>query len=332
MRRFPIGIYAIDDAKHLSDLREHGFDTFYSGIREPEALDRLAIAAKRLGMGMIAQPDDVMKGPRTVTRDWPVAAWYLQDEPDVLKTKPKALASLSDRTRRWDPDRLQTFAIGQGAPAQKYGHVADVLMLDWYPVPHLDLDSVAEHIDRARSFLPEDKPLWMVVQAFDWRQFPSRNSRKSRIGRFPNHSEIRFMSYLSIVHGARGLFYYTFRVRGGRVLSDTPEQWQAVTRVVHEIKSLQPILERGREIPLPFQVKGKSLEGRALRHGGRDYVILLNRSKSPAPLPKEFLESNWRPLFEVRRSPKDFLFETRGSWMLPPYRVIVFEGRWRLWR
>ncbi|MFH2204844.1 MAG: hypothetical protein ABIJ96_17150, partial [Elusimicrobiota bacterium] len=236
--------------------------------------------------------------------------------------------SVSRKVRRWDPKGAQTFVVGQGSAALTYGHIGDSLMLDWYPVPHLPLDSVADHIDLAYRHLPAGKPLWMVIQAYDWRDEPQRS--KKRIGRFPSYDEIRFMSYLSIVHGAKGLFYFTLKKPGGRnLLEDFPEQWQALARVVREIKTLQPVLEKGEGIPFPAPLNEMGLEGKAWSYRGTSFAILVNRSTSPVALPGEFLDASWRPLFEARRDPRDLLAEKSGRWLLPRYRVMAFEKRRR---
>ena len=63
---------------------------------------------------------------------------------------------------------------------------------------------------------------------------------------------------------------------------------------------------------------------------GRDYVVVLNRRKETLELiPKTLLDSHWRPLFEIRRDPRDLLTKVGDDWYLPPYRVLVFESRLR---
>ena len=201
-------------------------------------------------------------------------------------------------------------------------------MVDWYPVPHLKLDSVADQADAAVRALPAGKPLWMVLQAFDWMEEPQRDPSKPRIGRFPTHAEIRLMSYLSILHGAKGLFYFRLQRSGGGTLLDEPELWQAVSRVTRELKSLQPILEGGAAVPLPFPPNPDSVEARAWRYRGRTYVIVLNRKDDISQrIPEELLNPRWRPLFEPRRDPKDLLPKVGDAWYLPPHRVLVFESR-----
>lgn len=326
LSRFPIGIYGVDDPRYIERLKADGFDSFHTYEGDPRILAALAKEAKRQGMRMVVYPDRVREEALARTDGWPVDAWYLLDEPDVVKLSSPALQGLSQKTRAWDPKRPQTFVIGQGAPAETFGRIADILMLDWYPVPHLALDSVADQIDLAAKHLPPGKPLWMVVQAFDWRDSSQRDPSKPRLGRFPSHREIRFMSYLSVLHGARGIFFYRLTKPGPSTLFEYPEEYQAVARVARELRALQPVFEGGKPVPLPFGLT-PGLEARAWRYRMRDYVLVLNRNKgTPAKMPGELLRKRWRPLFENRRFAKGLLSAKEDGGRLLPYDVMVLEG------
>lgn len=328
MVRFPIGIYGVSDPAQLARLKDGGFDSFHTGS-DPVLLAALAKEAKRLGMRMVAHPDRVRESANSLTHGWPVDAWYLEDEPDVIKMSSTTLQGLSAKTRSWDSVRPQTFVIGQGAPAKVYGAIGDILMMDWYPVPHKATDSVADQIDILMSAIPKGKPFWMVVQAYDWAD-EVKDPVKSKGLRFPYRSEIRFMSYLSILHGARGLFFFSLGKKG-KTLFEYPELWQAVSSVSREIKSMQPILEQGVLVPLPFH-PDVNLEARAWRYRGRDYVVILNRrAKFSQKVPDVLLKQDWRPLAESRRDARELLKAAQGAWYLRPYQVMVFESalRWR---
>lgn len=316
LKRFPIGIYGVASAGDLPAIKDAGFDSFAPDAPKAE----LAGLARKLGLRMLANPASLFAGP--APRNWPIEAWYLADEPDVNGISPERLADLSRQARAWDPVRAQAFVVGEGSQTARYGGLADIVMLDWYPVPHLKLDSVADQIDLAYSSMPPGKPLWMVVQAFDWRREPQSDPKKPRVGRFPTHAEIRFMSYLALVHGARGLFY--FQLHG----LDQPELWLAVSRVSREIKALQPILERGREIK-PGVSGEDGFESKAWSYRGRTYLAVVNRRNAPVLMPAELLET-WRPLFESRRDPRDLLLKTGSGFSLRPYQTMVLEGRFRL--
>lgn len=324
---FPIGVYGADRPEDLAALAAAGFDAFHTDAQTFLDLEPLAREALRRRMWMLAFPDRIRDSvPAAATRDWPVAAWYIKDEPDVAGMSPQELSEISHKTTLWDPRRGQTFAIGIGSAAERFGATADTVMLDWYPVPHLPLDSVAEQMDRARGHLPEGKPLWMVIQAFDWRNYRQADPSKPRIGRFPTSEEIRFMSYLAVLHGARGLFFFTLKKPGGATLLDSPPEWGALSRVAKELRALAPFPRLLRRTDPAGE--GKGLEWATWTKGGDSFAIVLNRrNDGPLPLPRELTEAGWRPVFEAGQSLGEVLEAEGDKLLLPPSRVVVLNRR-----
>ncbi|MBI4677465.1 MAG: hypothetical protein HY748_07775 [Elusimicrobia bacterium] len=323
---FPIGIYNVEDPAHLAVMKESGFDTFFGIARDFQGYERLSRAARKLGMRMILDPRPFLDKPASSTKGWPVLAWYLQDEPDVNRVTPEALAEFSRKVKAWDPSRLQTFVVGQGSAAKAYGNTSDALMVDWYPVPHKPLGSVAEQLEIAARAVPKGKPVWMVLQAFDWSEDGSTKG-SAFITRFPTFDEIRFMSYDSILSGAGGLFYFRLPVPGGETLLDYPERWQALARVTRELKLLQPVLEGGRPAALPFPPNPDGPSGRAWTHRGRSTLVLANRKRNAfQKVPDEALGSEWRPLFSLRRETRELLKMIGKAHYLRPHQVLVLEG------
>lgn len=332
LERFPIGMYGVRRVSEVDALAKEGFDTFMAEA-DTETVKAMGIRARRHGMRLMTHPGP-FQSAGAAPANLPIDAWYAYDEPDVVGLSSAALAAEIDAVKRWDPKTPVTFVIGQGSPAKKYAGIGDALMLDWYPVPHHPIGSVADEIDKAYWYTG-GRPLWFVVQSFDWRDAPQRTPHKPRIGRFPDHIEIRVMSYLAVVHGAKGLFYYTLKrlnYSDGRTLLDSPELWQATTRVVREIRAMQPIFSANRRVPLPFEPAPGGVEAACWRWRGRNYLVLVNRHPDKQlKVPPMLLDRSWRPLFELRRDPKELLKEFKGSHYLPPLRVLVLESRiqWR---
>lgn len=323
---FTIGLYESVEPANLARIKDAGFDTVFMDPKNLDTAEKLMREAARCGLKALLMPQRFQSLPRARTRRWPIAAWYLQDEPDVNRVPVNVLRLLSDDVRRWDPERMQTFVVGQGHAADRYGAIADILMLDWYPVPHLPLNTVGREIDVARKFVGREKPLWMVIQAFDWKLHPQRDPKKSRVGRFPNFEELRFMSYLSVLHGANGIFYFGWRP-DGKSLLDFPEHWISVAKIARELSRMRPVFEGGTRIPLPFAPYA-DLEAAAWRYRGREYVVIVNTDPAAGHiLPKALLERRWRPLFELRRDPREILSALGNSRIVPVQRVMVFEAR-----
>ncbi|MCX5783626.1 MAG: hypothetical protein NTW04_04235 [Elusimicrobia bacterium] len=325
---FPIGMYGITKSSQLEYLYKAGFNSFQSYIKDPDTLREIARESKRLGMLGLFCPDRLMEEQFTKEiAKWPVLAWYLYDEPDVSGVSPEQVAEKAKLIKNFSPDKRTAVVVGEGAAALKYLPSVDILMVDWYPVPHIPLESVGQQVAIAVNSHKSSsdaelakKPVWAVIQAFDWTNYPQ--GKRKKIGRFPTAYEIRFMTYMAVLRGAKGIFYFTYNnAKTGQTLKDSPRLWQRLALAVTELVAMKSIFEKGSRIDLPFEVDANLAAG-AWKYWSRRYVIILNPSQNPAPAPKEILSNpKWRILFEEKRYTADVL----PDGIIPPYRVLVFE-------
>jgi len=145
-----------------------------------------------------------------------------------------------------------------------FNRAADIVGCDIYPVPafetgHSDLmertpAAVGAYTGRMQAAAlgkvgaSLDKPVWMVLQGFGWRDLSDNPDPDPNKGRRPTLDETRFMAYDAIVHGARGILYWgTYRIEKDSQL------WQDLLTVVSELKALQPVLSAP-DSPEPFPV------------------------------------------------------------------------------
>jgi hypothetical protein len=90
--------------------------------------------------------------------------------------------------------------------------------VDPYPIPHEPLTRVADFVTVARQAVQDNQPVWLIPQAFAWYQYNSKNPDRGhlptdeelRTGRAPTFEEERCMTYLGLIHGAKGLIYYCY--------------------------------------------------------------------------------------------------------------------------
>lgn len=325
---FPFCMYGVSETKDLKPLADAGFNCFHTYAQDPAKLAELAAAASPLGLRMVAPPDKLAESRRAAdVKAWPVLAWYLADEPEVSKLKPAALAALEKKAKDWDPSRPTAFVMGNGLAAFNYGAAGDALMVDWYPVSHLKLETVGYQVALAKQAAAAadpsrpGKPVWAVLQAFDWKDYPQLLAE--RVGRFPTYDELRFMTYLSVARGASGLFYFTLGSKDGPLYA-RPDRWRLFERLAAEVNRLMPALEGAEEAPAPAGFDPR-LSAKVLKGGGRTFMLLLNTSAEMVPLDVPKLE-DWRPLFEEKRDLAALLPGQKARWM-PPYRTLVLERR-----
>jgi len=324
-REFPIGFYGVRTTADARSLSAKGYNGFMVSA-QPEEL--MMFQREAPGAMLVASPGAVMASTRAAA-EFPSVVWYLQDEPDVWGVDLAGMKALEAKATAWAPGAMTAFVVSDGRKAKDYPGVAGAIMVDWYPVPHLPLESAGDHV-RMTAEAAGGRKVWAVLQAMDWRDFRHEGINRKGVGRFPTRAEIRFMSYDSVLNGAQGVWYFTYSTAAGSNLSHTPASMSAVDSTAGELRAMAPIFARGRPIPLPFEPPTKGWLARAWTYRGRDYLVLANRTKDRQwRVPEEALKSYWRPLFETRRDPRELLKSHNGSYYLKPYQVLVLESRIR---
>lgn len=319
-KEFPLCLYSVNNPADLKLIKKAGFSCVQSYERSPEKLSALARAAKKYGLKTVFHPQQTWDTPYAQQAiSWPMLAWYLVDEPDVWKWSRERVQQAHQKTKETWPLHTTSLVIGQGRTAIPYYDIPDVMMVDWYPVPHLALTSFGDNVAWTKQGMTErdagNRPLWGVVQIFDWKNFKQHRPDNDRIGRFPTEDEIRFMSYHGILSGATGLFYFTFNHQGKPLPKSAPEYWKRVTAVTKELAKFKEILENGTPAANPISVE-TPLMMQTWQYKGHLYSVLLNTSDTSYPLPVALKDKSFKALYGRKKEDN-----------LPPYYVLILKHK-----
>ncbi len=318
---FVLGIYSAKEPKDLKIIKQVGFNTFQTYDKGADAIAALAREARPHGLKMLAYPNNIINSKyERQAQSWPVYAWYLIDEPDIFNTPFGKLKQKDTEAKNAFPLHKTAFVLSEGAPKINYYRAADIVMVDWYPVPHLALESLGQETAKARAGMVkaglDNKPLIAVVQAFDWKDFEQYRPDNDRIGRYPTAEEINFMSFHALLSGADGLFYFALSEA-----RKTPQKWAALTNTVKELNYLSPVLEKGKPLNNPSFIAAP-LMAKHFFYGGKRWLIAVNASPKAAAAPKELLNVKYKTLFSKR--PLSFnIKQNNGN--IPPYAVFVLQ-------
>jgi len=226
-----------------------------------------------------------------------VLSWYLADDTSG-HVGAEQLRSLTEAIHDVDPSRITVQADGVGAPPagspagapsryNPYVASTDGFLPELYPirddtdngVPQIITDMQATTKDIAAGGSP--RTIWSIIQYFQGWGWP----------RYPTREELWAMSYLSIIHGAHGITWYTYGGWGeNHGVTDNPEVWGNICALAGELSKLQDILtERTGPQPEPAEV----LEGPAQdaqghpsisllmkEHQGKHYLLAANSSRA----------------------------------------------------
>ncbi len=243
---YPIGIYSVPTTNDLTTVRQAGFNLVV-GTASPAYLD----AARRRGIKVLASPGS-SAGPgfsaatvrRTVAEfdSHPALwAWYLIDEPDLNQVSPQDVRNAHRFLKNQGAHKPTAIVLYQGSSAFDYAGIADILMIDRYPVPWLPLANFPQHVWMARLGLGPKKPLIAVIQAFDWSYHRDLLPEEKDL-RPPTYEELRCMTYCALARRANGIIYYAFQ-SGGWNIEQHPEVWDALRKTVSEVHERLPLFQ-----------------------------------------------------------------------------------------
>jgi hypothetical protein len=176
---------------------------------------------------------------RTLAAHPGLAGFYTADEPPA-EIVPKVFAQ--HRVLAAAAPGSVTYAVlGNGLERQAplWRDAVDVLGLDPYPIVkprgQNDLAMVGEWTRIGQDAVRRSRPLWMVIQYFPL----------TAAGGWPSAGELKAMSWMAIIEGARGLLYWSYGDKGLAWVKDPAqreERWAELVRLTRELRALEPVL------------------------------------------------------------------------------------------
>jgi len=202
--------------------------------------------------------------------------WYLADEPTSYAgtDDERRLRRNADAIRLHSaaPIFVEDFDLTRAKLWSYLSEFTDVLMTGIYPVPERKVIDVYEVI----SGLVERyrKPLVAVIQAHGKYQYPAYK-RDLVTGRAPTLGEMKVMSYLALLAGAKGIVYYS--LFDLKKLPDFEQRFEFLKNLGRELERDFPIISSS-DVPKTL-IKAQELPGvfqTSRRHKGRDYIVVVN--------------------------------------------------------
>ncbi len=317
---FPLCLYGVTNPNDLKTIKQAGFNCIQTYSKDADLLSELATEAQKQGLKVVFRPDAIIGTKyEQKAQQWPILAWYLVDEPDVHKWSREQVVAAHQAAKTAFPAHLTALVIGQGRTATPYYDIPDVMMVDWYPVPHLPLESFGDQVRYMKEEMAKLKvavhSAWGVVQIFDWKNYKQYRPDNERIGRFPTVDEIRFMSYDGILNGANGLFFFTFNHLKTPLPQIAPEYWQRVQTAVQELAQFKEILGNGTEVANPVRVR-PPLHLKTWQYKNDSYSVLVNRGNKARNIPAVLRKADYQTVSGTEKVKK-----------IPPYSVWVFRKK-----
>ncbi len=241
-------------------------------------------------------------------------AWYIADEPSGNGIKPDSLEKIYELVRKTDPwHPVSIVFMAPFGTVKDYINSLDIVMADPYPVPDMPVSYVGVVADQLLKDLRLQRPLWMVPQAFGGGEIWERE---------PSISEIRSMTWQSVIRGATGIQY--FIRQGPNAFPKSTAVWNECSRIALEIGSLAPwLLSEEESVPVSSGSGNIIVSSRV--YNGQLIIMAVNKINAPQRADIR-MASNYSGRVRV-------LFENRSiqcysggfNDYLPPYGSQVYK-------
>ncbi len=270
----PVGIFGAKP-EDLSDIRAAGFNAVQSYDSQPDTIRKMAAASEKLGLKFLPNFREYRADiSRELGGSPELLGFYLEDEPEGRSVPPETIRAFKESLKRDHPGVLTAVAMVRPQMVKEYREAADIFMIDPYPVPNMPLTWLADSLEEASRYVPRER-LWAVIQAFGG----SDGQVQAGWPRLPTCLEMRCLTYLALVHGAHGIFYFSYP----EVHRDA-KAWEGLTGIVGELRQLRTWLNIpnepcGLRLEMTSPFRADAAGGAAVhfcqKHRGSDFLLIL---------------------------------------------------------
>lgn len=250
MLRFSAG----QDAAHYFDRIRAGMDllyrhNLYTAVTTAVLLDYYPYRIRKIGNA--EKVDDKLETVVKALGNHPATLFYYNSD-EVPEEYMDQVLAMRRTLNRLDPRHPVVTLTNDSKLLPRFAMLGDIFCADDYPVMKkgspADLSSISEFMKQARR---SGVPLWGYVQAFSWGHYKGKlTSAEYAAYAEPSTEEMRAMTWLFAIEGAKGFIFYTDPlceriVRQSGEYNDPghPERmWKNLVPVIRELRGLEPYI------------------------------------------------------------------------------------------
>ncbi len=198
-----------------------------------------------------------------------VFSWWIQDEPGASAPVVEMMADAYMYIRTHDANRPAYTCLNNPNAYEVSAPQTDIVSADVYPIGRSPLTVIADTLDHARDVIP-GHVMYFIGQVWPWPNGP-----------LVTPAQHRCMTYLALAHGARGLFWYSFRDPDWYLPEGNPDLWAEMKRVNDELIALEPALLTANVAQAVVAGEGGEVHVALKRVGDELTVIAVNPGDEP---------------------------------------------------
>lgn len=211
----------------------------------------------------------LLKSEVLAFKDHPaLLSYYINDEPDGQGRPPAILEAAYKLIRELDPYHPVSIVFMMPQKANDFRHTMDIAMTDPYPIPG-PADKVMEDLTQYAKAYQYEKSVWLVPQAFGGQEMWNRE---------PTGAEIRLMTYMGLIGGAKGIQYYVHAP--GNLNPQSVSAWSAASNVAVETAQMTAFLLSA-DVATEVHADDPKILTKAFSYQGNTLLMAVNNENKP---------------------------------------------------
>ncbi|MCK9174896.1 MAG: hypothetical protein M0O96_06430 [Desulforhopalus sp.] len=225
-------------------------------------------------------------------------SFYVNDEPSLRGVPSWKTEDIQRLLKSRFPDFPTMMAVVRPQTVPFYNDGADYFMLDQYPVPDMPMTWLPDSMDIAAAHVGRSR-LMAVIQAFG-----GGDNAVSGWSRLPTAAEMYDLAMLSVIHGSRGIWFYTWDQ-----INRTLEGKRDFAWVVQRLAVLKPWLQAAENTrpevymtsPYSKDAAGNPAVHCALKGGGEGRMLICANTLRYGVRANVVVDGTWGELFSKEK-------------------------------
>ena len=241
------GLYHVYTAEEFRQVADAGFnsvlawtdkpDTYLKMLDNMKACDLYADCVLKLVKDeKLQQTIKAIGGHETIISFDPV------DEPDIRNVTPERIMETVNQVKKLFPNRLTRISLAGATYAKNYVSCVDIMAAHDYVIPFGGLPHLAKTADEVVKVCGKGKSPQLTLQSWIHWHDPKR------VPQTPEQTVA--MAYLSLIHGAKGLWWYSFIDHGTWDVRTVPSIWTTFKGLNAQLNELSDVILTGKRLPV----------------------------------------------------------------------------------
>ncbi|WP_343689341.1 carbohydrate binding domain-containing protein [Chitinophaga sp.] len=267
-----IGVYQENLPDGLAERKQYMDRCAQVGVKVQYGLNSLVGSGHNGDKGLDKTEEEklaLLKSEVLAFKDHPaLLSYYINDEPDGQGRPPSVLEAAYKMIHELDPYHPVSIVFMMPQKAKDFSNTMDIAMTDPYPIPG-PADKVIDDLTQYVSTYQYAKSVWLVPQAFGGQEMWNRE---------PTGAEIRLMTYMGLIGGAKGIQYYVHAP--GNLNPQSVSAWSAASDVAVETAQMTSFLLSA-DIAPDLHADDPKILTKSFSYRGNTLLIAVNNENKP---------------------------------------------------